>query len=69
MAEVITELSVMFTADTSPVDKAAAKVRADAEKIERKPVTQTIDGDASALAAQDASTRGLIDYYRSHRAR
>lgn len=30
-------------------------------------VGPAIDGDADALAAQDASTRALIDYYRAHR--
>ena len=38
-------------------------------KVLAKQIGPAIDGDASALAAQDASTRGLIDYYRSHRAR
>ena len=30
-------------------------------------VGPAIDGDSDALAAQDASTRALIDYYRAHR--
>jgi len=38
-------------------------------KVLAKQIGPAIDGDASALAAQDASTRGLIDYYRTHRAR
>jgi glucose-6-phosphate isomerase len=32
-------------------------------------VTPAVAGDADALAAQDASTRSLIDYYRRERAR
>ena len=31
-------------------------------------VGPAIAGDSDALAAQDASTRALIDYYREHRA-
>lgn len=38
-------------------------------KVLAKQIGPAIDGDAAALADQDASTRGLIDYYRSHRAR
>ena len=30
-------------------------------------VGPAIDGDAEALAAQDASTQALIAYYREHR--
>ena len=32
-------------------------------------VTPAVAGDADAIAAQDASTRSLIDYYRRHRTR
>ncbi|GAB3667904.1 glucose-6-phosphate isomerase [Nocardioides korecus] len=32
-------------------------------------VGPALDGDAEALAQQDASTRALIDYYRTHRTR
>ncbi|WP_288799114.1 glucose-6-phosphate isomerase [uncultured Arsenicicoccus sp.] len=32
-----------------------------------KEVGPAIEGDADALAAQDPSTRGLIEYYRDHR--
>lgn len=54
MAEVITELEVRFTADTRPVEAAAKRVKGDAEKIEKKPVEQKIDGDAKdALAAME----------------
>lgn len=50
----ITELEVLFTADTKAVDKAAARVEGKAKEIEGKPATQTIDGDASdALEAMD----------------
>ena len=31
-------------------------------------IAPAIEGDADALAAQDASTRALLDYYREHRA-
>jgi glucose-6-phosphate isomerase len=37
-------------------------------KVLAKQIGPAIDGDADALAGQDASTRGLIDYYRAHRA-
>ena len=30
-------------------------------------IAPAIEGDADALAAQDASTRGLLEYYRAHR--
>lgn len=30
-------------------------------------ISPAIDGDADALAAQDASTRALLEYYRAHR--
>lgn len=50
----VTELEVLFTADTKAVDKAAAKVEGQAKAIEKKPAKQTIDGDASdALEAMD----------------
>ena len=32
-----------------------------------KEVGPAIEGDADALAAQDPSTQGLIEYYREHR--
>lgn len=52
--EVITELEVLFTANTQQVDKAAKGVRDQAQKIERNPVNQKVDGDATgALAAMD----------------
>ena len=31
-------------------------------------IAPAIEGDADAAAAQDASTRALLDYYRAHRA-
>ena len=31
-------------------------------------IAPAIEGDDDALAAQDASTRSLLDYYRAHRA-
>ena len=31
-------------------------------------IAPAIEGDADAIAAQDASTRALLDYYRTHRA-
>ena len=34
----VTELEVLFTANTGQVDQAAKKVRDQAEKIEKKPV-------------------------------
>ena len=37
-------------------------------KVLAKQIGPAIAGDAEALAAQDPSTRGLIEYYRSHRA-
>lgn len=50
----ITELEVLFSANTKPVDDAAKKVRNQAQKIEGTPVEQKIDGDAKgALAAMD----------------
>ena len=30
-------------------------------------ITPAIEGDEEAVAAQDASTRSLLDYYRTHR--
>ncbi len=52
--EVITELEVLFTANTAPVDKAAKDVQAKAQKIERTPVKQKVDGDAKgALDSMD----------------
>jgi len=32
-------------------------------------IAPAIEGDADATAAQDASTRALLDYYRAHRTR
>ena len=32
-------------------------------------IAPAISGDDEALAAQDASTKGLIEYYRAHRTR
>ncbi|WP_232549883.1 glucose-6-phosphate isomerase [Propioniciclava soli] len=37
-------------------------------KVLAKQIVPAITGDASALADQDPSTRGLIEYYRAHRA-
>ena len=37
-------------------------------KVLAKQIGPAIAGDAEALAEQDASTRSLIEYYRSHRA-
>lgn len=36
-------------------------------KVLAKEIMPAIEGSDSALAAQDASTRGLIEYYRAHR--
>jgi glucose-6-phosphate isomerase len=30
-------------------------------------IAPAIEGDADAAAAQDASTRALLDYYKAHR--
>jgi hypothetical protein len=50
----VTELEVLFTANTKPVDDASKKVEDRAKKIENKPVKQKVDGDASgAIAAMD----------------
>ena len=47
----VTELEVLFTANTGQVDQAAKKVRDQAEKIEKKPVKATITANpADALA-------------------
>ena len=52
--EIITELEVLFTANTQQVDKAAKGVHDQAQKIERSPVEQKVEGDAKgALAAMD----------------
>ncbi|WP_282946947.1 phage tail tape measure protein [Cellulomonas endometrii] len=52
--QVVTSLEVLFTANTKPVDDAAKKVEDRAKRIEKKPVKQTVDGDASgAVAAMD----------------
>ncbi len=52
--EIITELEVLFTANTQKVDKAARDVQTQAQKIERTPVKQRVDGDAkNALDAMD----------------
>lgn len=50
----VTELEVLFTANTKPVEDAAKQVEDRAKKIEKKPVAQKVDGDASgAMAAMD----------------
>jgi len=50
----VTELEVLFTADTSRVDKAAKSVKDQADKIEKRPVELEVDGDAKgALDAMD----------------
>ena len=50
----VTELEVLFTTDTSAVDKAAAEVRKTGEKIEKKPVTAKVDADVKgALGGMD----------------
>ncbi len=36
-------------------------------KVLAKQIMPAIEGDAAALAAQDQSTRALIEYYRKHR--
>ena len=52
--QVITSLEVLFTANTQQVDKASKDVRDQAQKIERNPVKQKIDGDAKgALDSMD----------------
>lgn len=52
--EIITELEVLFTANTTQVDKAAKGVQDKAQKIERTPVKQKVDGDAKgALDSMD----------------
>lgn len=52
--EVITELEVLFTANTQQVDKAAKDVQDRAQKIEKNPVNQKVDGNAKgALDAMD----------------
>lgn len=52
--EIITELEVLFTANTAQVDKAAADVQNKAQKLERTPAKKKIDGDAKgALDAMD----------------
>ena len=50
----VTELEVLFTANTKPVDDAAKSVENRAKKIEKTPVKQTVDGDAKgALDSMD----------------
>ena len=50
----VTELEVLFTTDTSAVDKAVKDTAAKAKKIEDKPVKQKVDGDVKgALAGMD----------------
>ncbi len=51
----VTELEVLFTANTDQVETAAKKVKDQSEKIEKKPVEQKIDGDAKG--ALDAMGR------------
>jgi len=48
------ELEVLYTANTSDIDKGEQKVKASAQRIESNAVTQKVDGDASeALADLD----------------
>lgn len=50
----VTELEVLFTANTKPVDDAAKQVEDRAKKIEKNPVKQKVDGDdKGAMAAMD----------------
>ena len=50
----VTELEVLFTTDTSAVDKATTEVRKTGEKIEKKPVTAKVDADVKgALGGMD----------------
>lgn len=50
----ITELEVLFTANTQQVDDAAKTVEERGKKIEKNPVKQKVDGDAKgALGAMD----------------
>jgi glucose-6-phosphate isomerase len=36
-------------------------------KVLASEITPAVSGDVEAIAAQDPSTRGLIEYYRAHR--
>lgn len=45
------ELEVLYTANTAGVDQGEKKVRDSAQRIESKPVTQKVDGDAAAALA------------------
>ncbi len=50
----VTELEVLFSADTSAVGKAFKDVEGQAKKAEAKPVTKKVDGDVKgALAGMD----------------
>ncbi|UFU03432.1 phage tail tape measure protein [Ruania suaedae] len=50
----VTELEVLFTANTQPVEKAAKDVQDRAQKIEKNPVEQKVDGDVKgALDGMD----------------
>ena len=52
--QVVTELEVLFTADTSAVDKAGKTVKTAAEAIEKKPIEATVTADpADALAGME----------------
>ncbi len=52
--QIITALEVLFTTNTTAVDKAAKDVQAKAEKIEKKPVETKVTADTSnALAGMD----------------
>lgn len=53
-SQVVTSLEVLFTTDTSAVDRAVKDTAAKAKKIEDKPVKQKVDGDVKgALAGMD----------------
>ncbi|MBB1511970.1 phage tail tape measure protein [Tessaracoccus sp. MC1627] len=48
---IVTELEVLFTTDTSAVDRAVKDTAAKAKKIEDKPVKQKVDGDVKDALA------------------
>lgn len=49
--QIVTELEVLFTANTSAVDKAGKTVKSAAEQIEKKPIEATVTADTSDAIA------------------